>query len=106
MAVYRRGRAGFEVGFAPSIRALALLREDQKRACWVWMELRRAFPSLSSRLGGVSKGACWDRSLALPLRYALLRYSGRTRGGLEVGVRGIEFGFAPSIRALALLRED
>ena len=35
--------------------------------------------------------------LALPLRYALLRYSGRTRRGLEVGVRGIEvrlgFGF-------------
>ena len=75
-------------------------------ACWIWGGVEACFlPFLRCRLCGVSKGACGDRCLALPLRYALSRYSGRTRRRLEVGVLGSVFGFAPSIRALALLRE-
>ena len=54
----------------------------------------------------IEGGVRGNRGLALPLRYALSRYSGRTRRRLEVGVRGFVFGFAPSIRAIALLRED
>jgi len=59
--------------------SLALLGLGGVEACFL--------PSLSSRLGGVSKGACGDRCLALPLRYALSRYSGRARRGL-VGLAG------------------
>ena len=97
---------GVGVWLCPFDTRFALLREGLRGACWVWGWFGRAglgfgcgveacfLPSLSSRLGGVSKGRTGDRCLALPLRYALSRYSGRTRRGLEVGVRGFEFGFA------------